>query len=101
MSRLAAFVKILKHNRRNWRDHLEPLNQGRLMIYERGVDITNAEAASLKEYCQHQVVIKTLSQNILKRSRLSAPSAHAQWREGRLCDQWRRRDDGKYIFATR
>ena len=30
------------------RDHLEPLESGRLTIHERGVDITKAEAASLR-----------------------------------------------------
>ena len=30
------------------RDHLEPLESGRLRIHDAGVDVTNAEAASLR-----------------------------------------------------
>jgi hypothetical protein len=45
----AAFVKALKTQIAEIRrDHLEPLESGRLTIHERGVDITKAEAASLR-----------------------------------------------------
>ena len=45
----AAFVENLKTQIAEIRrDHLEPLESGRFSIHEGGVDITKAEAASLR-----------------------------------------------------
>jgi hypothetical protein len=46
----AAFVQSLKTEIAVIRrDHLEPLESGRLKIHQGGTDITNAEAASLQK----------------------------------------------------
>jgi hypothetical protein len=61
--RLAAFVEALKRDIVEIRrDHLEPLESGRLRILQQGVDITEPEAASLRKNINS---IETVIKNVV------------------------------------